>query len=232
MPKAAAIQPSEWATIHPGLGSFDIGELNRVVIDYAHIELALAKRWSRRTALGRVCAGLNQCLKVIGLMAMVLLAVVLLAGVDGEALVPVVYAGGFTACAGIVAFFVPWLLTPYRQWDRTLCGISVMAAVAAVASITAIAVRDFEAGPPWLLAVPCVLLLLVSIGAIIADYRLRTTGKPPAVDLATLSQAEIEVLLALRHKTLKHLRARSVVSYQDFAGFDAAPLDPNAANRS
>ena len=53
MPKAAAIRPNEWATIHVGMGSFDIGELNRVVLDYGYIELQPAKRWARRTPLGK-----------------------------------------------------------------------------------------------------------------------------------------------------------------------------------
>jgi cation transport ATPase len=224
MPKAAAIQPNEWATIHDNFEPFDLGALNRVVLDYAHIELANAKRWTRRSALGRACAAIVSCLKVLGLMAAVSLALFLLAGVDGEALVALVYSCATLSCAGVLGFFVPWLLTPYRQWDRTLSGISVMVAVAALLALGAACFRTFEAAPAWVLAPPCLLVLLVAVGALVGDYRLSTTAKPPAVDLESLSPQEIEVLIAARHRALRILRSRNVVSYKDFHGFDSSPL--------
>ncbi|SDE15850.1 hypothetical protein [Glycomyces harbinensis] len=225
MPKAAAIQPLEWATIHPGFGTFDIGELNRVVLDYAYIELHMASRWTRRSALGRVFGGLLYSVVIIGLMAAVTLGLCLVTGVDGVALVPIVYVGTAFGCAVVAGLYVPWALTPYRQWDRTLCGISVMIAVIAVVSIGSIFARDFEAAPRWLLAAPCAVMLIVAIGAIVGDYRFRTTVKPPAVDVKALSPEEVDVLLAVRRRVLKSLRAKSIVSYSDFKVFDAAPLD-------
>ncbi|MFG3341284.1 hypothetical protein [Glycomyces sp. NPDC048151] len=225
MPKAAAIQPNEWATVHDNFEPFDMDALNRVVLDYAHIELANAKRWHRRSALGRAVAATGYCLKVLGLMAAVSLALFLLTGVDGEALIPLVYGTAALSCAGVLAFLVPWLLTPYRQWDRTLSGISVMVAVAALLALGAACFRTFEAAPAWALALPCLVVLLVAAGALVADVRLSTAEKPPPVDLASLSPQEIEVLLAVRHRALRILRSRNVVSYKDFHGFDASPLD-------
>lgn len=230
MPKAAAIQPMEWATIHPGLGTFDIGELNRVVLDYAYIELHMANRWSRRSTLGRVWAAMLYCIITIGLIAAVLMGLCLITGVDGVALMPIVYAGSGLGCAVVAGFFVPWALTPYRQWDRTLCGISVMMAVVAVVSIGSIYVRSFEAAPRWLLAAPCALLLIAAIGAVVGDFRFRTTEKPPTVDLRTLSAKEVDVLLAARRQALKRLRSRSIVAYSDFEKFDNTPLAEDCDN--
>ncbi|MFB9658437.1 hypothetical protein ACFQS3_19555 [Glycomyces mayteni] len=232
MPKAAAIQPNEWATIHPNFEGFDIGSLNRVVTDYAHVELTLAKRWYRRTALGRACAVIGRIFTVIGLMAGVTLALVMLTGIDAEALLPIAYIGSGLACVAVLGFLVPWALTPYRQWDRTLCGISVMMMVCAVLALGAVIVRGTADIPLWTVIVPIIVLILVTIGAIVADVRLRTTGKPPAVDLGSLSPNELEVLLKVRHRALRILRSRNIVAYADFRGFDESPLDTPPAAES
>lgn len=76
-----------------------------------------------------------------------------------------------------------------------------------------------------MLAAPCSLLLIVAIGAIVGDYRFRSNAKPPTVDLKMLPPDEIDVLLTARRKALTCLRARGVVSYRDFTGFDNTPLD-------
>jgi len=229
MPKAAAIQPNEWATTHDNFEPFDIGELNRVVLDYAFIELTMAKRWSRRSALGRACAVIGGCFTVLGLMAAVALALFMLTGaINNEALPPVLWAGVGLSCIGVLGFFVPWALTPYRQWDRTLCGVSVMVAVLALLSLGAALFRTFEAAAPWELAVPCLLLLGVTIGAIVADFRFRTTAKPPPVDLKSLSPEEVKVLLAARHRALRILRSRGVVPYVGFGKLNETPLDTTA----
>lgn len=225
MPKAAAIQPNEWATIHPNFEGFDIGRLNRVVTDYAFVELAMAKRWHRRTGLGRACAVIGRIFTILGLMAGIALATFVLAGTDSEALLPVVWAGSALACVAVLGFFVPWALTPYRQWDRTLCGISVMMGVVALLSLGSVLVRGVTIVPLWSVLVPLAVLLLVAAGAIVADVRLRTTGKPPAVDLASLSPNEIEVLLKVRRRALTILRSRNIVAYADFRQFDESPLD-------
>lgn len=230
MPKAAAIQPLEWATIHSGMGTFDIGELNRVVIDYGYIELQAAKRWTRRTALGRFCNGLLQCFKVIGLMAAVLLATITMTGTDDEVLFPIVYASAGLSCVAMLGWYVPWALTPYRQWDRTLSGIAVMMIVAASVSTVSLFAWDLETGPVWLLAGPCVALLLVSVWALVGAHRFRNREKPPAIDPATLTPEEMDVLFALRRRTLKVLRGRNVVAYKDFNGFDRSPLVPTATS--
>ncbi|MFC3490967.1 hypothetical protein [Glycomyces rhizosphaerae] len=60
------------------------------------------------------------------------LAVFPLNGLDGEELVLAPCGLSALACAGVLSLLVPWLLTPYRQWDRTLRALSVMMIVAAV----------------------------------------------------------------------------------------------------
>lgn len=227
MPKAAAIQPNEWATTHPNFEGFDLGSLNRVVIDYAFIELTMAKRWHRRTGLGRACAVIGRIFTILGLMAGIALAAFMLVGTDSEALLPVAWSGSALACVAVLGFFVPWALTPYRQWDRTLCGISVMMGVVALLSLGSALVRGVTIAPLWSVVVPLVVLLLVAVGAIVADVRLRTTDMPPAVDLDSLSPKEIEVLLKVRRRALTILRSRNIVSYADFRGFDESPLDPS-----
>jgi hypothetical protein len=228
MPKAAAIQPNEWATTHDNFEPFDISELNRVVLDYAHIELTMAKRWYRRSALGRACAVIGSCCRILGLMAAVALALFLLTGVDGEALIPLVYGGAGLACVGVLGFLVPWALTPFRQWDRTLSGVSVMVAVLALLAFGAALFRTFEAAPTGTLAAPCLVPLLVSAGALVANVRFRTAAKPPAVDLESLSPEEVKVLLTARRAALKILRSRNIVSYADFRKLDETPLDTTA----
>ncbi|WP_026930070.1 hypothetical protein [Glycomyces tenuis] len=234
MPKAAAIQPNEWATIHDNFVPFDIGALNRVVLDYAHIELTLAKRWHRRTVLGRTVAVAGYSLQIIGLMAAVTLALILLTGaIDNEALLPVVWAGAALSAYAVVGRLVPWLLTPYRQWDRTLFGLAVMVSVIAVVSLGAALFRSWEAAPGWAVAVPCAVLLAVMAAVMVVHGRYRVAEKPPAVDLATLSPAEIELLRKVRRRALVVLRSRNVVSYKDFNGYDNAPLNaPPAATEA
>ncbi|MEU6246539.1 hypothetical protein [Glycomyces sp. NPDC047010] len=231
MPKAAAIQPNEWATTHPNFEGFDIESLNRVVTDYAYVELTLAKRWYRRTGLGRACAVIGRIFTVLGLMAGVALALAMLSIPDAEVLLPIAYIGSALTCVAVLGFLVPWALTPYRQWDRTLCGISVMMMAAAVLSLGSVLFKDIPDKPLWTLLAPLIVLLLLTIGAIVADVRFRTTGKPPAVDLDSLSPDELDVLLKVRHRALRILRTRNIVAYADFRQFDESPLDtPPATN--
>jgi hypothetical protein len=232
MPKAAAIQPNEWATIHDNFTPFDIGALNQVVLDYAHVELTLARRWYRRTALGRTVAVLGIAFTIFSLCAAVALGLIMLTGgIDDEALLPVAWAGaGLSACA-ILGFFVPWALTPYRQWDRTLNGIAVMIIAIATLSLGAALIRRWEAASNAALAVPFLLLTAFAVGVIVVHVRLRATEKPPAVDVASLSPSDIEVLRKVRQRALKVLRHRNVVAFKDFNEYDNAPFDtaPGAA---
>ncbi|MEV3936811.1 hypothetical protein AB0K52_12645 [Glycomyces sp. NPDC049804] len=226
MPKAAAIQPNEWATTHDNFSPFEIEALNRVVLDYAHVELALANRWYRRSALGRAVAGLGFAFTIFSLCAAVSLGIVMLTGaIDNEALLPVAWAGtGLSACA-VLGLLVPWLLTPYRQWDRTMHGITVMIIVIATLSLGAALFRTWEFASNAVLAVPFLLLTAFAVGVIVVHVRLRVTEKPPAVEAASLSPRDIEVLRKVRQRALKILRSRNVVAYKDFRGFDAAPFD-------
>ncbi|RRR96425.1 hypothetical protein [Glycomyces terrestris] len=226
MPKAAAIQPNEWATVYDTFEPFEIGALNRVVLDYAHVELALANRWYRRTALGKAVAGLGFGFAIFSLCAAVALGILMLTGaVDNEALLPVAWAGaGLSACA-VLGFFVPWLLTPYRQWDRTLNGITVMIVVIATLSLGAALFRTWESAPNAVLAAPFLLLTAFAVGTIVVHVRFRVTEKPPTVDVASLSPSDIEVLRKVRRRALKILRSRNVVAYKDFAGYDASSFD-------
>ncbi|MFC3490966.1 hypothetical protein [Glycomyces rhizosphaerae] len=227
MPKAAAIQPNEWATIQDSLTPFAIGALNRVVLDYAHVELTLARRWYRRTALGKTVAVLGFSFTIFSLCAAVALGLIMLTGgIDNEALLPVAWVGaGLSACA-ILGFFVPWALTPYRQWDRSLNGIAVMIIVIATLSLGAALIRRWEVVSNAELAVPFILLIAFTVGVIVVHVRLRVTEKPPAVDdVASLSPSDIEVLRKVRQRALKILRHRNVVAYKDFNGYDNAPFD-------
>ncbi|GAA2136578.1 hypothetical protein GALLR39Z86_39330 [Glycomyces algeriensis] len=204
------------------------------MLDYAHVELTLAKRWYRRTALGKTVAGLGFAFTIFSLCAAVALGLIMLTGgIDNEALLPVAWIGaGLSACA-ILGFFVPWALTPYRQWDRTLNGIAVMVLVIATLALGAALVRRWEAASNAVLAVPFLLLAAFAVGVIVAHVRLRVTEKPPAVDVASLTPSDIEVLRKVRRRTLKILRSRNIVAYKDFHGYDDAPFDtmPGSARR-
>jgi hypothetical protein len=232
MPKAAAIQPNEWATIHDNFTPFDLGALNRVVLDYAHVELTLARRWYRRTALGKTVAVLGFAFTIFSLCAAVALGIVMLTGgIDNEALLPVAWVGAGLAACAILGFFVPWALTTYRQWDRTLNGIAVMILVIATLSLGAALIRRWAAVSNAALAVPFLLLTAFAVGVIVVHVRLRATEKPPAVDVASLSPGDIEVLRKVRQRALRILRSRNVVAYKDFNGYDNASFDttPGAA---
>jgi hypothetical protein len=233
MPKAAAVQPKEWATIHDNFVPFDIGALNRVVLDYAHVDLALANRWYRRTALGKTLAALGFAFTIVSLCASVALGLIMLTGaIDDAALLPVAWAGaGISACA-VLGFFVPWALTPYRQWDRTLNGVAVMITAIATLSLGSALVREREEVANTALAVPFILLAAFTVGIVAVHARLRVTEKPPAVDVASLSPSDIEVLRKVRQRALKILRHRNVVAYKDFNRYDNASFDTAPESRA
>lgn len=225
MPKAAAIQPNEWATIHDNFTPFDIGALNRVVLDYALVELTLANRWYRRTALGKAVAVAGFTFTIICLIVAVGMAFIMLAGgIDTEALLPVAWVGAGLSCCTLLGYFTPWALTPYRQWDRTLNGIAVMILVVAAASLGAALIRRWEYASNAALAVPFALLLASAIGIMVLHARLRVTEKPPAVNVESLSPNDIEILKKVRRRALVILRSRNVVAYKDFNEYDSAPF--------
>ena len=91
------------------------------MLDYAHVELTLARRWYRRTALGKTVAVLGYTFGIFSLCAAVALGLIMLTGgIDNEALLPVAWVGTVLSACAVLGFFVPWALTPYRQWDRTM----------------------------------------------------------------------------------------------------------------
>lgn len=233
MPKSAAPSPAQWATTHPNFSGFSIDELNRVVLDYAQIELEAAERRSRRPVLVRLIVKLLFFVAVIGLAGPLFAAIVFIAGSNSGDMsndptvvgfVVCVYVGCGLGCISLLYRFIPWVRSSHRQWDRSLFGFSVIVLVPTVALLVAVAVSDPAVfNRPIFLVAPLITLLL-SVGVIVAEFRLYSQQKPPAVDVSGLSEREIQVLLDLRHKALETLRSRSIVSYEDFDDFDHHPL--------
>ncbi|MER7558468.1 hypothetical protein ABTZ46_16110 [Nocardioides sp. NPDC126508] len=228
MPKAAAPSPTEWATGRYGFHGFDLDELNHVVRDYAFIELhesARRKRWPLP-----VRAGVKVLPWIVAILlgGPLLMAIVLAGGGSQDYsetyLIGLTCAGSAAGGSALLYFFLPWMLQPHRQWPRTPHAISIMLTVPLLATLVMIYRVDAQIYPRWPMVVPVWLCLTLTIGAIVCCYRYYDKSKPPVVDLATLSEDEIEVLTKCRHRALKVLRSRGVVAYKDFDAYDAAPL--------
>lgn len=233
MPKSAAPSPAQWATVHPNFSGFSIDELNRVVLDYAPIELEAAGRRDRQPTLVRLIVKLLFVVAVVGLAGPLFAAVVFIAGsnsgemADNASVVGYaicVYIGCGMGCISLLYRFIPWVRSVHRQWDRSLFGFSVIVLVPTVALLVGIAISDPAIFKWSIFLVPPLVTLLIGVGVIVAEFRLYSRQKPPAVDASRLSEREIEVLLDLRHKALKTLRSRSIVSYDDFDDYDNHPL--------
>jgi hypothetical protein len=233
MPKAAAPNPSTWATVHGNFKKFDINELNRVVLDYAQIELEAAARKRERSGLMKVGAGLMFWVALIGLCGPLIAVGVFISGggltkfsedFSAGVEVPFIYVGCALGAVSILYFLVPWLQESHRQWNRNLVGFSVILLVSTVLLLVLILMSDPEAYPRFPLLVAPVVLLALEIVALVAAFRLYSKEKPPAVDVTTLSSDDLEVLLASRHRALTTLRARSIVSYDEFDELDRTPL--------
>ncbi|OIJ25375.1 hypothetical protein [Nocardioides luteus] len=233
MPKAAAPSPSTWATVHGNFKKFDINELNRVVLDYAQVELEAAARKRQRSGLTKVGAGLIFWVALIGLCGPLIAAGVFLSGggltkfsedFSAGVEVPFIYIGCALGAVSILYFLVPWLQESHRQWNRNLVGFSVILLISTVLLLVLILVSDPEAYPRFPLLLAPVVLLVLEIVALVAAFRLYSKEKPPAVDVTTLSSDDLEVLLASRHRALTTLRARSIVSYDEFDELDRTPL--------
>lgn len=226
MPKAAAPSPGEWATVHDNFKSFDIDELNRVVRDYAFIELHAAARRQRWPLVVRVGASVPRWIGVLSIGGP-LVSIGVFAGGGSEAysqsfMIAWACIGSAIGCLAVLHFFVPWIMSRHRQWPRTMVGVSMLVAVQV--AIVLVLIYRADVSPRWPIAVPVWLCLALSIGAIVSAFRYYSRTKPPAVDIDTLTADEIEVLKKSRRLALTTLRSRNIVAYKDFDEFDKAPL--------
>lgn len=235
MPRAAAPSPSTWATVHGNFEKFDINELNRVVLDYAQVELEAAARKRRRSGLMNVGAGLMFWVALIGLCGPLIAVGIFVSGggmttfsedFSAGVEVPFIYIGCALGAVSLLYFLVPWLQESHRQWNRNLVGFSVILLVSTVLLLVLIFLSDPGAYPRFPLLVAPLVLLVLEVVAIVAALRLYSKEKPPAVDVRTLTSDDLDVLLASRHRALTTLRARSIVSYDEFDELDRTPLVP------
>lgn len=233
MPKAAAIQPLEWAQIHSNFDKFRIEELNQVVANYAYIELAVAARKNRRWPPLRILARIMPFLFIIGLIGPGCALGFFISGGGTRRFsedfspsfeIPCIYGGAILGCVAALYYLAPWLRTPYRQWDRTMGAIAGLLGIPAAILLGLIYNSDPDVYPRWPMVVPLWLLLALAIGMIVANHVLRCKTMPPSVNLRTLSREEMEVLLTVRRKALTKLRARNIVASKDFDAYDKSPM--------
>jgi hypothetical protein len=236
MPKAAAPSPSTWATVHGNFEKFDINELNRVVLDYAQVELEAAARKRQRSGLMKVGARLMFWVALIGLGGPLIAVGIFVSGggvtkfsEDFSAGVEVsfIYIGCALGVVALLYFLVPWLQESHRQWNRNLVGFSVILLVSTVLLLVLIFISDPEIYPRFPLLVAPLVLLALEIVVLVAAFRLYSKEKPPAVDVRSLTSVDLDVLLASRRRALTTLRARSIVSYDEFDELDRTPLVPS-----
>lgn len=233
MPKAAAPDPRAWAATYTRLGEVDISELNQVVLDYAYIELQVSGRKARRSAIGRIAARMMHVLAIVGICGPGIAAGIFASGGGARKLsedfspgfeVPCIYLGSVLGCVAILYFFVPWIRTSHRQWDRGVLGVGVFLTGSAVVLLALIYASDSGVYPRWPLTLPVWVLLLMALGSVVALFMFKYDTKPPAVDFDNLTAEETELLLECRRKALVSLRSRSKVSYSDFDTYNSAPL--------
>lgn len=233
MPKAAAPDPRAWAASTTRLGEVDISELNQIVRDYAYIELQVSGRMARRPLIARIVVRLIHVLAVVGICGPLIAAGIFASGGGARKLsedfspgfeIPCIYVGSVLGCVAILYFFVPWIRTSHRQWDRGVLGVGMFLGGSAVILLVLIYLSDTEVYPRWPLVVPVWLLLLMAIGSIVALFKFRYDTKPPSVDLDKLTPEETELLIECRRKALVSLRSRSKIAYADFDAYNNAPL--------
>ena len=241
MPKAAAIDPGNWATVHSNFDRFDINELNRVVLDYAQIELEAAERKRRRSGVANLAAKLMFWVAVIGLGGPLFSVAVFASGGGATKLsedfspgfeVPCIYIGCALGIISLLYRFVPWVQATHRQWDRSLFGFSAFVLVPTVLLLVLILMSDPAAYPRFPLVIAPLFLLVFGISVIVAEFRLYSREKPPAVDVNALTSDELDVLLASRRQALTTLRSRSIVSYDEFDALDRSPLTASADGKA
>jgi hypothetical protein len=224
MPKPSAPSPMDWAAVQMAGTGFDINELNRVVRDYAYIELELAARDRRRTPAQRLISKLMTWVAIVGLIVLGVAVAALVGGRASGGVIAFLYVACILGAFSVLYFYLQWRAMPYRQADRTVSAFGIMATIFAVGLIIAILTANMDNSLWWLMMIPAVALVAVSVGTIVGHHRFRSETKPPAVDLDQLSPENEQVLLESRHRALLRLRARRVVSYPDFEAYDQAPL--------
>lgn len=233
MPKPAAPDPRAWAATYTRLGEVDISELNQIVRDYAYIELQVSGKKARRSLVGKIAAAAMHVLAIVGICGPLIAAGIFVSGGGTRKLsedfspgfeIPCIYLGSVLGCVAILYFFVPWIRTSHRQWDRGVLGVGVFLAGSAVALLVLIYLSDSDVYPRWLVVGPVWLLLVMAIGSIVGLFVFKYDTKPPVVDLDQLTQEETAALVECRRKALVSLRSRSKVSYADFDAYNNAPL--------
>jgi hypothetical protein len=233
MPKPAAPDPRAWAATYTRLGDVEISELNQIVRDYAYIELQVSRRKASRSLIGKVAAGAMHVLAIVGICGPLIAAGIFVSGGGTRKLsedfspgfeIPCIYLGSVLGCVAILYFFVPWIRTSHRQWDRGVLGVGVFLAGSAVVLIALLYMSDSDTYPRWPLVGPVWLLLVMAIGSIVGLFIFKYDTKPPLVNLDELTPEETAALVECRRKALVSLRSRSKVSYADFDSYNSAPL--------
>lgn len=233
MPKAAAPSPGNWATVYPNFTGFDIDDLNRVVLDYAPIELEAAARVARRPVWIRLVSKVMPWVAILGLGGPLIALVAGFAGTSARRSsgdyspgfeIPYIYIGCVWGAVSVLYIFGRWVQSRYRQWDRSLFGFTMLMLVPTVLLLGLLHLSETAASPRALALIAPWVLLGLLVGVICAEFRLYSKEKPPAVDPDDLSAEELDVLLKMRRLALTTLRGRSVISYQECDEFDRSPL--------
>lgn len=233
MPKAAAIKPIDWAQIHDLNEPFAISDLNKVVMDYARIDLDSAARLARFPLLIRVVVRALYWIAVVGIIGPLVSAAIMVSGGGFRGFdkdfspgveIPFIYVGSIVGAFSMVYLFLGWVASRYRQWDRTLCAMAVFVGVGVLAVLVLVYGSSPVIYPRLPLTLPVWFALVCTLGTIVGLLFLHTDSKPPSVDAGSLSAAEIDVLMKRRHEALIRLRSRGIVDRDDFAALDAEPL--------
>lgn len=226
MPRAAASSPLTWASAQATPGTFDLDQLNRVVLDHASVELEAAARRRRRTPLRQFLAKAMYPVAIAGILAP-LFAVAAVAA-PGEPAFEIlgVYGGSLLGCAAVLYLYVPWAQSSYRPWDPTASTLSVLIAIAGAFALALIYRGAADLISPLLLAIPICALLLVAVATLLARYRIHSDEMPPRVNVAELSSEEMAILLRSRRQALTLLSDRGIVSGEDVEALDKSPLPP------
>ncbi|MBC7278227.1 hypothetical protein [Nocardioides sp.] len=204
--------------------TFNIDQLNRVVIDYAYIELEALKRRNRRPSMLRMLSPIMYWIAIAGVLAP-FLSVAAIVGSDDPTIELVgAFAGGALGCASILYFYVPWSQSEYRQWDPTASTLSVLTGVFSAVALALTFAGVPDADQPAILAAPVGVLLVVVIGTLVARYRGYSTEMPPRINVRDLSSDEMAVLLKSRRQGLVRLRGRGIITHAEFETFDEIPL--------
>lgn len=224
MPKPVAPTPVNWASMIPAMQTFKIDQLNRVVLDYAYIELEALARRNRRPLVIRILSPVMYWIAMAGVLAPFLSVAAIVGSEDPTIEIVGAFAGGTLGCASVLYFYVPWSQSEYRQWDPTASALSVMIGIFSAIALALIFAGVPDADQPAILAVPIAVLLAVVIGTLVARYRGYSTEMPPRINARELSSDEMAILLKSRRQGLVRLRGRGIITHAEFETFDKSPL--------